>query len=87
MIGSYNVDNRSSFYNNEMAIFCKGSDSYTNDVKDNIHGRLNKSYMLRADGTAVDIDGNSVSIYGRDDTKKGKMKLLQVPASLIKFLL
>ena len=33
MIGTYNVDNRSNFYNSEMAIFCKGNDEFTQEVK------------------------------------------------------
>ena len=33
MIGTYNIDNRSNFYNNEMAIFCKGNSALTEEAE------------------------------------------------------
>ena len=87
MIGTYNVDNRSNYYNTEMAIFCKGSPEITKEVKDSMMKRINSASLIHADKSATNKDGESVNIYGDDDSKKKLMKLISLPSRLLKFLL
>ncbi len=42
-IGTYNMDNRSSFYNTEMGVFCEGSKGLANELKYNILKRVNNA--------------------------------------------
>ena len=87
MVGTYNIDNRSNYYNAEMAIFCKGSASFTEEVRTNVEARIAKSYKLNGNRTATDKDGNTVSRFGRDATNITKMRLLAIPSYILKFLL
>lgn len=87
MIGTYNIDNRSNFYNNELAVFCKDTPEFTEAVRDNIQFRINKSYRIYKNRTARTLDGKSVNVYGTDKKQTLKLKLLSIPAWLIKFLL
>jgi putative cardiolipin synthase len=87
MIGTYNIDNRSNHYNTEMAIFCKGSEGFTKDVRDSVERRLEGAYKVNGDRTAVDSEGNRVSVFG---TKRKGLKLaalIALPSWLLKFLL
>ncbi|MBC7429328.1 MAG: phospholipase D family protein [Bacteriovorax sp.] len=54
MIGTFNIDNRSSYYNTEMAIFCSGSPELAKDVMDNINLRKKSSTELMQDGSLAD---------------------------------
>mgnify|MGYP003683435995 CR=1 FL=1 len=87
MIGTYNIDNRSNHYNSEMAIFCKGSPDITNEVKNSIDQRIDKSYQLHNDRTATNRDGEEVSIYGANEDSLIKMRLMALPSWIVKPLL
>ncbi len=84
MIGSYNIDNRSSFYNTELAVFCSGSPELARDVRDNIQIRMNNSYRLNAEGNAEDCEDiqADAGLY-----KQIMYQLLRIPAHLMEHLL
>lgn len=87
MIGTYNIDNRSNFYNTEMALFCRGNDELTQEVKSNILGRAHKGLQVREDGVAVDLTGNQRNIYSASKAKILLMKFITLPSYLLNFLL
>lgn len=87
MIGTYNIDNRSNFYNSEMVIFCKGNDEFTKTVKDQIINFANQGIKINKDGTASDRQGNKKSIFGSSDKDVLLMNLIFLPSWLLKFLL
>lgn len=84
MIGTFNVDNRSSHYNTELAIFCSGSKELTNDVKENIQARMNGSYRLDKDGNP---DGCSEILNNVGPFKKLMYYLIKIPSHMLQFLL
>ncbi|MGZ3774545.1 MAG: phospholipase D family protein [Pseudobdellovibrionaceae bacterium] len=84
MVGTYNIDHRSNFYNTEMALFCRGSQDLTKDIKDNMKLRMKSSYHLNKDG--VPDDGRSI-LYGNSEQKKRLYYFLKIPATLFQFLL
>ena len=84
MIGTFNIDNRSSFYNTEMAIFCKNSKSLRDDVQNNIELRMKSSKKLGKNGRPED---GSKLLANSSLTKKMLYFFLKVPATLLKFLL
>lgn len=84
MIGTYNVDNRSNFYNSEMAIFCQGSEQLAADVEDSIRLRMNNSYHLNAEG--VPDDGTHL-LEGNTADKKRIFYLIKAPSKMLQFLL
>lgn len=84
MIGTFNIDNRSNFYNTEMAIFCSGSPELTKDVKDNILLRMGNSNHLNRDGVPSDC---SSILEGASPTKKLLFYLIKIPSHLLQFLL
>ncbi|MBC7713241.1 MAG: phospholipase D family protein [Rhizobacter sp.] len=84
MIGTFNVDNRSSFYNTEMAIFCSGSKELAADVKDNIKKRMEGSNHLNTSGEP----DNCSDLLGEVSTSKRVIYNLIKPIShLLQFLL
>lgn len=87
MIGTYNIDNRSNFYNSEMAIFCKGNDEFTKTVKDEINHHLHNGIIINQDGTATDKNGSLRNILGSSEDGKNMMKMIFLPSWLLKFLL
>lgn len=87
MIGTYNIDNRSNFYNSEMAVFCKGNDAFTKVVKDEIMDMTNRGIKINSDGTASDRDGNKKSVFGSDTKDLKLMRLIFLPSWILKFLL
>ena len=87
MIGTYNIDNRSNFYNTEMAIFCRGNDELSMEVKNSIMGRAHKGVRVTADGAAVDLAGNSRNIYSASKNKVLFMKFITLPSYILNFLL
>lgn len=87
MIGTYNVDNRSNFYNTEMAIFCRGNDELTNEVKQHIVNLTEKSLKVLVNGTAIGKNGKIQNVYGTDKKEITKMRIATVPSWLVKFLL
>lgn len=87
MIGTYNIDNRSNFYNSEMAVFCKGNDAFTKVVKDEIQEQMDKGIKINSDGSASDRDGNKKSVFGSDQKDLKLMRLIFLPSWILKFLL
>lgn len=84
MIGSFNMDNRSSYYNTELAIFCSGSEELTKDVVDNIESRMGNSHKLDANGDLEECEDEVVNI---SPLKKALYWLLKVPSHLMQHLL
>ena len=83
MIGTYNIDNRSDYYNNEMGIFCDGSVEMVNDLKANIKQRMTKAYEITGEMKATDDKGNLVDVYGGASPKTIKaMKKWKIPARI-----
>lgn len=88
-IGTYNVDNRSDFYNTEMTLFCEGSPELAEILLQDINWRITNSYRLTGDGsTAVDQQGNPADAYGGATPSKIRlMKGITLPARLLEFLM
>lgn len=87
MVGTYNFDNRSDFYNSEMAIFCKGNDELTADLKSDLDMRMRNGIKIGDDFKAQDRNGNHIHVSGTTKERFLKMKLIQFPSKLIDFLL
>lgn len=86
MVGSFNLDNRSSFYNTELSIFCSGSEELTNDVKDNIKLRMSESHGLDSNGDVED-ECEDFNQQGLGPFKKALYWLLKIPSHLMQSLL
>lgn len=86
MVGSFNMDNRSSFYNTELSIFCSGSKALTDDVKDNIKLRMGGSHGLDQDGEIED-ECEDLNPNGLGPIKKALYWLLKIPSHLMQSLL
>lgn len=84
MVGTFNIDNRSSFYNTELALFCNGSKELTQDVKSNIEKRMQNSYRLNAEGVPDDCSDLLGDVSG---AKKALYYLLKLPSHILQFLL
>ena len=84
MIGTFNVDNRSSHYNTELAIFCSGNKDLTDDVKNNIMARKAGSFRLNKDGVPDDCS-EFLSEVG--PLKKLMYYLIKVPSHMLQHLL
>lgn len=83
MVGSFNVDNRSTYYNTELAVFCSGSPELTKDVKDNIQKRMDNSFKLNSEGNGEDCD-----VHGEVGTFKMLMYyILKIPSHMFQHLL
>ncbi|MES2527051.1 MAG: phospholipase D family protein [Bdellovibrionota bacterium] len=87
MIGTYNIDNRSNFYNTEMALFCKGNNEFTAEVKKSLIDLARQGLKVNRDMTATDRHGKITNIYGESDQEVLKMKAATIPTWLIKFLM
>jgi putative cardiolipin synthase len=85
MIGTYNMDNRSSTYNTELALFCTGSKPLTDDILNSIKNRISKSNKLNTEGVPDDCS----SLLGDEATTSKKLfyYLLKVPSYLLQSLL
>lgn len=86
MIGSFNMDNRSSYYNTELAIFCSGSPELTQDVKKNIEKRVENSIKLDKDGNQEDCGENDIHPEA-GVVKKTLYYLIKIPSHLLQHLL
>lgn len=88
MIGTYNVDNRSNYYNSEMALFCKGNKELTAEVSQSINERSRFGYKITGDHEAVDSKNLPADVYG-NPTGKSKfiMNAIAIPSILLKDLL
>jgi phosphatidylserine/phosphatidylglycerophosphate/cardiolipin synthase-like enzyme len=81
MIGSFNMDNRSSFYNTEAAIFCEGNKKLTAALEKDMKIRIGSSLELKDRKMAIDKDGKEVSVYGNANFYKILMLKIWTPAS------
>lgn len=84
MVGTFNVDNRSSFYNTELALFCSGSKELAADVINNIKKRIEGSHRLNKDGVPEDCSDLLGDVSG---TKKALYYLIKLPSHILQFLL
>lgn len=83
MIGTYNIDNRSDYYNNEMAIFCDGNKELVDDLKKNIKERMTNAFEISGEMKAIDGKGHSADVYGgANDEAIRKMKNWKIPARI-----
>lgn len=87
MIGSSNFDNRSDFYNTEIAVFCKGNDEFSNEVKADVMKRMKNGISVDENGKATTRAGKAINLTGASKEKILKMKIISVPSKLIDFLL
>tara|TARA_B100000749_G_scaffold280894_2_gene280569 strand:- start:71616 stop:73118 length:1503 start_codon:yes stop_codon:yes gene_type:complete len=87
-IGTYNIDNRSDFYNAEMGIFCKGNRELTAELESSMRAQMEKSLDVIDSKTALDSEGNVISSKGNVTLgKRSKLFFYYLPAWLIEFLL
>lgn len=83
MVSSYNIDNRSSYFNNELAVFCEGSKSFVEDLKNDMLRRSELSYQLVNDNVSIDKNGEEHDIYAGAPSKSIKiMKAIKLPSLL-----
>lgn len=89
MIGTYNIDNRSNYYNAEMGIFCKGDQGFVDEVKKAIEFRVGNGMKLVNREEAIDNKtGESLDPLGDAPLSKIIMMKFFTPLSvLIKDLL
>lgn len=87
MIGTYNIDNRSSFYNTEMAVFCRGNNDLVEEARAYITQQKLQGITINDDGTATDRSGETKSVYGTSRKGLLVMKLITLPSWVLKFLL
>ncbi|MFP5386490.1 MAG: phospholipase D-like domain-containing protein [Bacteriovoracia bacterium] len=87
MIGTYNIDNRSNFYNSEMGVFCKGNNEFTQEVKNHILNQAKSGIQINEDGSATDREGNKKSVFGSSKKDLLLMNVIFLPSWLLKFLL
>lgn len=87
MIGTYNIDNRSDYYNTELAVFCKGNDEFTQNVKEDMVKLAENGITIESAKEAYDRNGKKVSVTGADSIRELKMKLITFPSWLFDFLL
>ncbi len=88
MIGTYNVDTRSNFYNAEMAIFCRGNRELVSAVRASIERRMHSGYKIVGNHKAVDKEGNYVDVLG--EASRGSrvlMTVLAIPSWIFSYLL
>lgn len=84
MIGSFNFDNRSSYYNTELAIFCSGSPELTQDVKGNIEKRVKNSIKLDQNGDQEDCEEVHPEVGA---LKKAMYYIIKIPSHMFQHLL
>jgi putative cardiolipin synthase len=88
MVGTYNIDHRSNYYNAEMALFCKGNEDLTREVKASIKRNMDFALKVTKDGKSViGRDGRKQDVFGADASQIRKMKLITLPSWLLKELL
>ncbi len=77
-VGTYNVDNRSAFYNTEMGIFCEGNKELVDDIRSSIIERSkDHGYRITGDKKGYDNDGNEVDIFAN----AGAFKIFLIKAT------
>jgi putative cardiolipin synthase len=63
-VGTYNIDNRSDFYNVEMGIVCEGSKELTADLMASVKDRASRAYVITGKNKAVNPKGEPADVYG-----------------------
>jgi putative cardiolipin synthase len=87
-VGTYNVDNRSDFYNAEMGVFCEGSQELTKNLLDDMKLRKESNYKILSKDNAANKSGEVVDYYGNATSKQIKtMKAFTLPAMLFEPLM
>jgi putative cardiolipin synthase len=84
MIGSFNFDNRSSYYNTELAVFCSGSPELTKDITVNIQKRVDNSFKLDTNG---DPECNDLVQPEVGALKKALYYIIKIPSHMFQHLL
>lgn len=87
MIGTYNVHNRSEHFNTELAVFCKGNDQFTKDLKKMIFSQAKNGLKVETMIHATDRNGHKINVTGASILKKIKMKLFTIPSIIFSHLL
>lgn len=87
-IGTYNLDNRSDFFNLEMGIFCEGSPELTEILKSNIEQRLDHAYKVIKKDEAVDRNNQPADYWGHASESHLKiMNAIKLPSKWFEFLM
>ncbi len=87
-IGTYNLDNRSDFFNLEMGIFCEGSPELTAILKSNIDQRMKEAYRIIKKEEAVDANNDSADYWGHASESHLKiMNAIKLPSKWFEFLM
>lgn len=87
-IGTYNIDNRSDFFNLEMGVFCEGSPELVAELKANIEQRMSKAYKIIDKEVAVDAEGEPANYWGHASESHRKiMNTITAPSKWFEFLM
>lgn len=84
MVGSFNFDNRSSYYNTELAVFCSGSPELTKDIVENINKRMSNANKLDTNG---DPECNDLVQPEVGALKKALYYIIKIPSHMFQHLL
>jgi putative cardiolipin synthase len=87
MIGTYNIHNRSEHFNTELAVFCKGNDELSEDVKEMILRQARNGLKVKSMIYAIDRKGHKINVTGASVLQKIKMKLFTIPSIIFSHLL
>lgn len=87
MIGTFNMHNRSSYYDSEMALFCKGNEEFSAEVESSIALRMRKSITIGRDLKGYDSLGKLTNKYGPLKHSVQWMKIMTIPVWVLQFLL
>ncbi len=74
-IGTYNLDNRSDFFNTELGIFCEKSPEVAMSLKKAMKRRKEMTFMALPGEEAIDHNNQKVDIFG--GASAGKIKLMK----------
>src|SRR5690606_36141600 len=87
-IGTYNIDNRSDFFNLEMGVFCEGSPELTAELLQNIDERMDHAYRVIDKEKAVDSEGNEADYWGHASRSHQRiMHAIKAPSKWFEFLM
>ncbi len=89
-VGSYNMDNRSDYYNNELVVMCNNSQGLASDLLENMNLRRLEGYRVIGHEQAIREDGTEgeADIYGGADEEQIRlMKAIRLPVDLFEPLL
>lgn len=86
MVGSYNVDNRSDYFNTELALFCKGNDDLSQELKAGIQKLADRGLKVVDQTHALNREGERMGITGSGFFKRLQM-ILHMPTWLVEHLL